>query len=95
MSNSYNVAQAKSKFSEVLQKAETNPQFISSRGKEVSVILSKKSYEKLKQVEMENQPREKLKNFLELSQELRSHFPTKLPTSNRKSRPSPNFKESL
>lgn len=91
MNNYFNVAQAKSRFSEVLHRAEVAPQFISSRGKDISVILSKKSYEKLIQIENENQPRTKLKHFLELSKDLRSHFPKKLPTSTRKSRPSPNF----
>lgn len=91
MDNYFNVAQAKSRFSEVLHRAELSPQFISSRGKEIGVILSKKSYEKLIRIESENQPRTKLKDFLELSKNLRSHFPTKLPTSTRKSRPNPDF----
>ncbi len=91
MNNYFNVAQAKSRFSEVLHRAEVTPQFISSRGKDISVIISKKSYEKLVQIENESQPRTKLKHFLELSKELRSQFPKKLPNSARKSRPSPIF----
>ncbi|MBK8394740.1 MAG: type II toxin-antitoxin system prevent-host-death family antitoxin [Leptospiraceae bacterium] len=91
MNNYFNVAQAKSKFSEVLHRAEISPQFISSRGKEISVILSKKSYEKLLKIESENQPRTKLKDFLQLSKNLRSHFPKSLPTSSRKSRSNPDF----
>jgi prevent-host-death family protein len=91
MNNYFNVAQAKSRFSEVLHRAEVSPQFISSRGKDIGVILSKKSYEKLIQIENDSQPRTKLKHFLELSKDLRSNFPKKLPTSSRKSRPTPNF----
>lgn len=91
MNNYFNVAQAKSRFSEVLHRAEISPQFISSRGKEIGVILSKKSYEKLLKIESDSQPRTKLRDFLELSKNLRSHFPEKLPTSKRKSRPNPDF----
>jgi prevent-host-death family protein len=91
MNNYFNVAQAKSRFSEVLHRAEISPQFISNRGREISVILSKKSYEKLLQIENKSQPRTKLKDFLELSKNLRSNFPTKLPTSSRRSRPNPDF----
>lgn len=91
MNNYFNVAQAKSRFSEVLHRAEISPQFISSRGKDVGVVLSKKSYEKLIQIENDNMPRTKLKNFLEFSKNLRSNFPQKLPTSVRKSRPAPQF----
>lgn len=91
MNNYFNVAQAKSRFSEVLHRAEVSPQFISSRGKDIGVILSKKSYEKLIQIENDSQPRTKLKHFLELSKDLRVNFPKKLPTSSRKSRPAPNF----
>jgi prevent-host-death family protein len=91
MNNYFNVAQAKSRFSEVLHRAEISPQFISSRGREIGVILSKKSYEKLLQIESENQPRTRLRDFLELSKNLRSNFPKKLPTSSRKSRPTPDF----
>jgi prevent-host-death family protein len=91
MNNNFNVAQAKSRFSEVLHRAEISPQFISSRGKDIGVIISKKTYEKLIKLENENQPRTKLKHFLELSKELRANFPKKLPTSSRKSRSTPNF----
>lgn len=86
MNNYFNVAQAKSRFSEVLHRAEVNPQFISSRGKEIGVVLSKKSYEKLLQSESECQPRTKIKDFLEFSKNLRKYFPNKLPASSRKSR---------
>ncbi|HMV42633.1 MAG TPA: type II toxin-antitoxin system prevent-host-death family antitoxin [Leptospiraceae bacterium] len=91
MNNYFNVAQAKSRFSEVLHRAEISPQFISSRGKDVGVVLSKKSYEKLLQIENDNLPKTKLKNFLALSKSLRSNFPQKLPSSARKSRQAPQF----
>lgn len=89
----YSVAEAKSKFSEVLNVAQTEPVIISNRGKEIGVILSKEFFDRLIQQDVENQPKVRLKNFLELCRSLANSnkFPSSLPLPKRKNRKIPNF----
>lgn len=89
----YSVAQAKSKFSEVLHLAQSEPIFISSRGKEIGVIISKEFYDKLLQDQEEKQTKVRLRNFLQLSKEFSKSkkFPSCLKLPKRKNRKNPNF----
>jgi prevent-host-death family protein len=89
----YSVAEAKSKFSEVLVHAKDEPLFISSRGKEIGVVMSKESYDRLLEQEHLNLPRIRIQNFLALSRSLSSQLPLELKLPKRKSRKSPNFRE--
>lgn len=97
LSNSLNVAEVKSKFSEVLHKAQKSPVVISNRGKEIGVLISKEYYDKLidyeKEYEKEFVPKQRLKNFLEFSKKLRleKKFPKQLKIPKRKNRSIPKF----
>lgn len=87
----FSVAEAKSRFSEVLHLAKDLPQFISSRGKEIGVILSREEYDKLMSDSKQNQPASKLKNFLKLSKTLREENDLQIKIPRRKDRESVEF----
>ncbi len=87
----YSVSEAKSKFSEILNIAKHNPVFISNRGKEIGVIISKEFYNHLIKQEQENSPKIRIQNFLKLSKNLAKKFPLTLDLPKRKSRKLPNF----
>ncbi|MCB1178274.1 MAG: type II toxin-antitoxin system prevent-host-death family antitoxin [Leptospiraceae bacterium] len=89
--NNFSVSEAKSKFSEVLHLAQDEPMFISSRGKDVGVILSKESYDRLLDQEKRNLPKMRIAHFLETCQDLRDHLPEQIKISKRKSRKTPSF----
>ncbi|MCB1142676.1 MAG: type II toxin-antitoxin system prevent-host-death family antitoxin [Leptospiraceae bacterium] len=65
--NHYNVAEAKARFSEILQRSMTSPQFISNRGRDVGVVISIESYKRLIDREEKSHPTTKIKNFIQLS----------------------------
>ena len=56
--NSWKVNEAKSKFSELIRVADSEPQFITSHGREVAVVLSMNAYAEL------TQPQKNLAIFL-------------------------------
>lgn len=89
----YSVAQAKSKFSEVLHLAQNEPVFISNRGKEIGVLVSKDFYDQLIQAQTEKQPKLRLQKFLNFSKELSrsNQFPNSLNLPKRKNRKAPKF----
>lgn len=90
--NNYSVAEAKSKFSEVLHLAKNAPMFISNRGKDIGVVLSKESYEHLLDQEKKSRPKMRIAHFLEISRQLSQSLPeTPLKIPKRKSRKPPKF----
>jgi prevent-host-death family protein len=93
MTGHHSVAEAKSKFSEVLNLAKESPQFISNRGKDVGVILSIETYQSLLKVFEENLPTSKIQKFLNVSQMLSENLNSELVVSERKSRDLPSLEE--
>jgi prevent-host-death family protein len=93
MTGHHSVAEAKSKFSEVLNLAKESPQFISNRGKDVGVILSIETYQSLVKVFEENLPTSKIQNFLKVSQTLSENLNSELVLPERKSRDLPSLEE--
>ena len=93
MTGHHSVAEAKSKFSEVLNLAKQSPQFISNRGKDVGVILSIETYQSLVKVFEENLPTSKIQNFLKVSQTLSENLNSELVLPERKSRDLPSLEE--
>ena len=93
MTGHHSIAEAKSKFSEVLNLAKESPQFISNRGKEVGVILSIETYQSLLKVFEENLPTSKIQNFLKVSQTLSENLNSELVIPERKSRDLPSLED--
>jgi len=93
MTGHHSIAEAKSKFSEVLNLAKESPQFISNRGKDVGVILSIETYQSLVKVFEENLPTSKIQNFLKVSQTLSENLNSELVLPERKSRDLPSLEE--
>ena len=93
MTGHHSVAEAKSKFSEVLNLAKQSPQFISNRGKDVGVILSIETYQSLVKVFEENLPTSKIQNFLKVSQTLSENLNSELVIPERKSRDLPSLED--
>ena len=93
MTGHHSVAEAKSKFSEVLNLAKESPQFISNRGKDVGVILSIETYQSLVKVFEENLPTSKIQKFLKVSQSLSENLNSELVIPERKSRDLPPLGE--
>ncbi len=93
MKGHHSIAEAKSKFSEVLNLAKESPQFISNRGKEVGVILSIETYQSLLKVFEENLPTSKIQKFLNSSLSLSENIDNELTIPVRKSRDLPSFED--
>ena len=93
MTGHHSIAEAKSKFSEVLNLAKESPQFISNRGKEVGVILSIETYQSLLKVFEENLPTSKIQKFLNGSLSLSENVENELTIPVRKSRDLPSFED--
>ena len=93
MTGHHSVAEAKSKFSEVLNLAKESPQFISNRGKDVGVILSIETYQSLLKVFEENLPTSKIQKFLKVSRTLSENLNSELVIPERKSRELPSLED--
>ena len=67
----WNVAEAKSNLSQVLDRARSEPQVIQRRGREIAVVISVEDYQRLRVLEGKVAPRERLAEFLRFSQQVR------------------------
>lgn len=85
----WKVADAKARLSEVLHEAERQPQIISSRGREVAVVVSMEQYSDLVRSREREAPRERLAEFLRFAERLRSEGGATLALPRRRTRRSP------
>lgn len=85
----WNVAEAKAKFSQVLQDAKSGPQIIESRGREVGVVLDNVAYAELAALRDRQAPRRRLLEFLAWSDAIRREGSAELEIPAREIRPSP------
>jgi prevent-host-death family protein len=85
----WSVAEAKARLSEMIQEAQLEPQVISSRGREVAVLMGMQQYDELLQLKHANGPRERLEEFLTVSQQVRSGGGVELTLADRELRNSP------
>jgi prevent-host-death family protein len=70
MGKAWNIVQTKAKLSEVLKRANFEPQVIESRGQPVAVIISMEEFVRLSQFGIKKLPKPTMKDFLQLSKRL-------------------------
>jgi prevent-host-death family protein len=96
MSKAWNIVETKAKLSEVLKRANIEPQIIENRGEPIAVILSMEEFNRLSQIAGENKKSATMKDFLRLSKNLSKKIQeegTELNLPNRNDRKMPKLGE--
>jgi prevent-host-death family protein len=70
MSKAWNIVDTKAKLSEVIKRANVEPQIIENRGEPIAVILSMEEFNRLNKIAGENKKSATMKDFLQLSKRL-------------------------
>lgn len=83
------VAEAKARFSHVVESARAHPQVIENRGEPVAVVLSIEEYERLRGAWEDQQPTQRWQRFLRLSETIRKAGGATIDTGPRGARKSP------
>ncbi len=85
----WKVSEAKAHFSEMLDRAQTEPQTIENRGEGVAVVISLAEYRTLQNLREARKPSEKLMQFLRFTEQLREAGGAEIKLPKRRARRSP------
>jgi len=66
----WSVSQAKARFSEVVDAAQSHPQKIANRGKDIAIVMSMKEYASLRELKDLAAPEARMREFLRFSEDI-------------------------
>jgi prevent-host-death family protein len=89
----WSVSDAKARFSEILERAGKQPQFIENRGREVAVLLDVRDYRALRSRAAAGAPNARIQEFLRFCREIQDRDGAELELPPREVRSSPFAEE--